>query len=71
MRIDKKESTSLKHLSDSKAFIEYSNDVDDIYKNIEEYIQIKKVKILTFFDDIIADMLRNTKINPVVTEVEN
>ena len=30
-------STELKHLSDSKAFVEYSNDVDDIYKNIKEY----------------------------------
>ena len=27
----------MKHLNDSKAFIEYSNDMDDIYKNIEEY----------------------------------
>ena len=40
-------------------------------KILKNTIQIKKVKILTFFDDIIADMLRNTKINPVVTEVEN
>ena len=30
------ESTSLKYLNDSKSFIEYSNDMDDIYKNIEE-----------------------------------
>ena len=34
--INKRESTCLKHLNDSKAFIEYSNDMDDIYKNIEE-----------------------------------
>ena len=34
--IKKQESTGLKHLSDSKAFIEHSNDRDDIYKNIEE-----------------------------------
>ena len=34
--INKRESTSLKYLNDSKAFIEYSNDMDDIYKNIEE-----------------------------------
>ena len=30
--INEKESTGLKHLNDSKAFIEYSNDMDDIYK---------------------------------------
>ena len=35
--INKRESTGLKYLNDSKAFIEYSNDVDDIYENIEEY----------------------------------
>ena len=34
--INKKQSTGLKYLNDSKAFIEYSNDVDDIYKNIED-----------------------------------
>ena len=35
--INKRESTVVKYLNDSKAFIEYSNDMDDIYKNIEEY----------------------------------
>ena len=34
--INKTESASLNYLNDSKAFIEYSNDMDDIYKNIEE-----------------------------------
>ena len=35
--INKRESTGLKHLNNSKTFIEYSNDMDDSYKNIEEY----------------------------------
>ena len=35
--INKRESTGLKYFNDSEAFIEYSNDMDDIYKNIEEY----------------------------------
>ena len=34
--LDKRKSTGLKHFNNSKAFTEYSNDVDDIYKNIEE-----------------------------------
>ena len=34
--INKKESTDLKHLNDVKAFIKYSNDMVDIYENIEE-----------------------------------
>ena len=33
--VNKKEWTDLKYLNDSKAFIEYSNDMYDIYKNIE------------------------------------
>ena len=35
--INKRESTGLKYLNDPKAFIEYSNDIHDNYKNIEEY----------------------------------
>ena len=46
--INKRESTSTKHLHDSKAFIEYSNNMDNIYKNIEEYNPDKKRKINCF-----------------------
>ena len=42
--------------------------MDDIYKNIGEYNFNKKRKILLVFDDIIADMLSNKKLNPIVTE---
>ena len=38
------ESKGLKHFNDSKTFIEYSNDMNDIYKNIEEYNTNKKLK---------------------------
>ena len=55
--ISKRESTDLKHFNDSKAFIEHSYDMDDIYKNIEEYNPNKKRKILIVFDYMIADML--------------
>ena len=41
--------------------------MDDIYKNIEEYNQNKKRKILIVFDDMIADMVSNKKLNPIVT----
>ena len=67
--LNKVESTWLKHLNHSKAFIEYSNDLDDIYKNIEECNPNKKRRILTVFDNIIADILNNKKINPIVTEL--
>ena len=42
--INKRESTGLKHFNDYKAFIKYSNDMDDIYKNIGEYNPKKNVK---------------------------
>ena len=69
MLINKRESIGLKYLNDSKAFIEYSNNMDDVYKNIKEYNPNEKRKILILFDDMIADMLINTKLNPIVTEL--
>ena len=54
---------------DPKAFMEYSNDMEDVYKNIENYNPGKKRKILIVFDDIIADMINNKTLNPVVTEL--
>ena len=49
--------------------MEYSNDMQDVYKNIEDYNPIKKRKILIIFDDMIADMINNNKLNPIVTEL--
>ena len=67
--INKRESTGLKHFNDPKAFIEYSNDMQDVYKNIEEYNIGNKSKILIVFDDMIADMINNKKLNSIVTEL--
>ena len=67
--INKRQGSGLKHFNDSKAFIEYSNDIGHIYDNIEEYYSNKKRKMLIVFDDITADMLRNKKLNPTVTEL--
>ena len=67
--ISKRGSTVSKHLNDSEAFTEYSNIMDDIYKNIEEYNANKKCRILIVFDDMIANMLSNEKLNSIVTEL--
>ena len=56
-------------MNDSKAFIKYSNDMDDIHENIEEYNSNKKRKILTVFDAMIADMLGDKNLNLIVTEL--
>ena len=68
--INKLEKVGLNHFNDPKAFMEYSNDMKDVYKNIEDYNPIKKRKILIIFDDMIADMINNNnKLNPIVTEL--
>ena len=59
----------LKDLNGSKDFSEYSYSVQDVYKNIEKYCPNKKRKILIVFDDLIADILCNKKLNPVVAEL--
>ena len=57
--IIKRESVGLKRFNDPKAFIEYSNDMQDVYKNTEEYNTDKEGKMLIVFDDMIADMINN------------
>ena len=42
--------------------------MQDVYKNIEKYNPGKKRKILIVFDDMIADIINNKKLNSVVTE---
>ena len=60
---------NLKHLNDYKVFPEYSNDMDDIYKDIQEHNPNKKRKILIFFDDRNAEMHSNKRLNPIVIEL--
>ena len=68
--INKREKVGIDHFKDRKAFIDYSNDNQDVYKNIEEdYNPGKKRIVLIVFDDIIADMINNKKLNPVVREL--
>ena len=59
--INKRETTGSKRLNNWKSFIEYSNDTDDIYKNIEPYNRNKKRKTLIEFDDKITDITSNKK----------
>ena len=67
--INKRKSTGLKHFNDPQAFIEYSNDMQDVYKSIDDYDVDKDRKTLIVFDDMIADRINNIKLNPIVTEL--
>ena len=54
--------------NDSESFLKYSHDMDDIYKNIEDFNRNKRLKILIVCDDMIA-MLSNEKLNLIVTKL--
>ena len=60
--INKRERIVLKPFKDLKAFIEYLNDMQDVYKNINKYNPGKKRKLLTVFDNMISDMIINKKL---------
>ena len=51
------------------AFIDYSQTIDDVYKNLKDYNQTKKRRVLIVFDDMIADMESKKKLSSVVTEL--
>ena len=67
--INKRESVDINYFKDPKAFIEYSNVMSNVYKNISYYNPDKENKILIVCDDMIADMINNKKLNSIATEL--
>ena len=67
--INKRENVGINHFNDPKAFTEYSNDMHDVYKNINAYNPYKENKILIVFDDMIANMISNGRLDSIVTEL--
>ena len=67
--LNKRGGVGINHFNDPKAFIEYSNDIHDVYKNIDEYNPDKENKILIVFYDMIADMIHNKKSNSIVVRL--
>ena len=63
--INKRESTGFNYFNDPEA----SNDMQDVYKNIDEYNRDKEFKTLIAFDDMSADMINNKKLNSIITEL--
>ena len=57
--INKREQAGIKHLDDPKAFIEYSDDMDDVLDDINNYNKNRDKKVLIVFDDMIADIEYN------------
>ena len=68
--INKRDSVGINDFNNPKAFIKYSNDIHEVYKNIDEYNpNNKENKILIVFDNMIADMIHNKKLDSIVTEL--
>ena len=67
--INRREKVGSKKLNNPMAFIEYSQTIDDVYDNLEDYYPTKKRKVLMVFDDMIADMEANKKLSLIATEL--
>ena len=59
----------IKEQKKSKAFIDYSQKINDIYTNLEDCNPRNERKISRVFDDMIADIEANEKLSPTVTEL--
>ena len=63
------EKVGIDHHNDPRAYIEHSNDMRDVYKYIGDYNPDPENKILIVFDDMIADMINNSSLDSIVTEL--
>ena len=67
--MNKKEQAGIKNLNDPHAFIEYSNDMNDILDDINNYNKNRDKTVLIIFDDMIADIMRSEKFKAIVKEL--
>ena len=67
--INNRENAGIKHFNDPTAFIEHSNDMNDVFANINDYNAKKKTRVLIVFDDMIADISRSTDFKEIVKEL--
>ena len=62
MLINGREKFGIENLKNPKAFIDYSQTIDYVYENLEDYNPTKKRRVLIVFDNMIVDMESNKKI---------
>ena len=67
--INGREKVGIESLKNPKAFTDYSQTIEDVYENLEDYNPTKKRRVVAVFDDMIADIDSNKKLSPVVTEL--
>ena len=63
--IKKCENAGMKNLNDPNAFIEYSNTMDDVYNNIDDYNSKRKRKFLIAF----VDIMTNKKFQAIIKQL--
>ena len=67
--INKREQAGIKNLNNPKAFIEYSDDMDDVLDDINNYNKNRDKKVLIIFDDMIADIECNKNFKRIIKEL--
>ena len=67
--INGREKVGIENLKITKAFIDYSQTIDDVYENFKDYNPTKKSRVLIVLDDMTADLESNKKLSPIVTEL--
>ena len=67
--IKKREDAGIKKIDNPSAFIEYSNTIDDVYNNIDDYNPKRKRKILIVFADMIGDIMTNKRFQAMIKKL--
>ena len=67
--IKKHEDAGIKHYNDLNAFIKCSNTMEYVYENTNDYNTIRKRKKLIDFDEMIADIMTNTRFQAIIKEL--
>ena len=67
--INNRKNAGIKHFNDPTAFTEYSNDMNDIFINIDDYNKQRKRKVLIIFNDMIADIISSKNFKAIIKEL--
>ena len=67
--INGRKKIGIKKFKNPKTFIDYSQIIDYVSQNLEDYNPTKKRRLLILFNDMIADMDANKKLSPIVNEL--
>ena len=67
--INNRKNAGIKYFNDSTAFIEYSNNMNDVFTNIDDHNKQRKQKVLIIFGNMIADIMSSKKFKAIIKEL--